>query len=54
MTEPSQGPGVKLGLTDLAQAMGDGEITGRMILQDWVSVSLAGGLWLRRARVMGR
>jgi predicted RNA methylase len=54
--EPSQAPGVKaaLGLTDLAQAMGDGAITGRMILQDGVSVSLAGGLWLRRARVMDR
>jgi hypothetical protein len=33
--------------------MGDGATT-RMVLQDGASVSLASGLWLRRARVMDR
>ncbi|MBI1684214.1 strawberry notch-like NTP hydrolase domain-containing protein [Caulobacter hibisci] len=54
--EPSQAPAVKvaLGLTDLAQAMGDGATTSRLILQENLALSLATGLWLRRAKVMDR
>ena len=51
-----QVPAVKvaLGLTDMAQAVGDGALARRMILDEGASIALAGGLWLRRARVMDR
>ncbi|HXQ46067.1 MAG TPA: strawberry notch family protein [Caulobacteraceae bacterium] len=54
--DPSRIPQLRiaLGLTDTATAVGDGAATARMILQDGVSLSLASGLWLRRAKVMDR
>ena len=54
--DPSRIPQLRiaLGLTDTATAVGDGAAAGRMILQDGVSLSLASGLWLRRAKVMDR
>jgi hypothetical protein len=54
--DPAQVPQLKiaLGLSDTASAVGDGTSAGRLVLQDGASVSLAGGLWLRRSRVMDR
>jgi predicted RNA methylase len=54
--DPAHVPGLKvaLGLTDLAQAVGDGETARRMLLDEGASLCLSGGLWLRRARVMDR
>uniref|UniRef100_UPI0025EE8F37 strawberry notch family protein n=1 Tax=uncultured Caulobacter sp. TaxID=158749 RepID=UPI0025EE8F37 len=51
-----QVPAVKvaLGLSDTAQAVGDGALARRMIVDEGASIALAGGLWLRRARVMDR
>ncbi len=45
---------IALGLTDTASAVGDGEVASRLVLTEGASVALAGGLWLRRARVMDR
>jgi len=45
---------IALGLTDTASAVGDGEVASRLVLTDGASVALAGGLWLRRAKVMDR
>ncbi len=45
---------VALGLTDMAQAVADGSLARRMILEEGAAIALAGGLWLRRARVMDR
>ncbi len=45
---------IALGLTDAARAFADGEATAQLVLRDGASLALAGGLWLRRARVMDR
>ncbi len=45
---------VALGLSDTAAALGGAGDVARMVLKDGVSLSLAGGYWLRRARVMDR
>lgn len=45
---------LELGISDIGAAMGDAADTARMILTDGVALSLAGGIWLRRARVMDR
>jgi hypothetical protein len=54
--DPSQVPQLKvaLGLTDTASAFGDGATAAPMVLEDGAALSLAGGLWLRRAKVMDR
>jgi hypothetical protein len=54
--DPAQVPQLKiaLGLTDMAAAFGDGAATAPLVLQEGASLSLAGGLWLRRAKVMDR
>jgi hypothetical protein len=43
-----------LGLTDIGDAWTDGPKTAAALLDRSVQLSLAGGLWLRRARVMDR
>ncbi len=45
---------VALGLSDAAAALGGAGDIARVVLKDGVSVALAGGYWLRRARVMDR
>ena len=45
---------VALGLSDVAAALGDPGDAARMILTEGMSVALAGGYWLRRAKVMDR
>uniref|UniRef100_B0T9F1 Putative methylase/helicase n=1 Tax=Caulobacter sp. (strain K31) TaxID=366602 RepID=B0T9F1_CAUSK len=45
---------VALGLTDTAEAYGDGALVEPMILKDAASLALAQGYWLRRAKVMDR
>jgi predicted RNA methylase len=52
--DPGQVPALKvaLGLTDTAQAVGEGGVARRMILDEGASLSLTTGLWLRRAKVM--
>ena len=45
---------IALGLTDVAEALGNGEVTAQLVLGQGSSVALAGGLWLRRAKVMDR
>ncbi|MFC5342925.1 strawberry notch-like NTP hydrolase domain-containing protein (plasmid) [Brevundimonas staleyi] len=45
---------VALGLSDAAAALGDGAAVSRMIVREGASLALAGGFWLRRARVMDR
>ena len=54
--DPGQVPQLKiaLGLTDMATAFGDGAATAPLVLQEGASLTLAGGLWLRRAKVMDR
>ena len=56
LLDPAQVPGVKiaLGLTDTAAAVGDGASAAAMVLGENISIALAGGLWLRRVRVMDR
>jgi hypothetical protein len=56
LLDPGQVPQLKvaLGLTDTASAFGDGAATAPLVLQEGASLSLAGGLWLRRAKVMDR
>jgi len=43
-----------LGLTDLSSAWADGARTAATVLDRGVQLSLEGGLWLKRARVMDR
>jgi hypothetical protein len=54
--DSGQVPGLKiaLGLTDTATAVGNGEAAAAMVLTENTSIALAGGLWLRRAKVMDR
>ena len=54
--EPAAVPQLKiaLGLTDAARAFAVGAANSALVLGDGVSLSLAGGFWLRRARVMDR
>ena len=54
--DPLQVPPLKLalGLGDAAQTIGEPQFALRSVLQDGASLALAGGLWLRRARVMDR
>ena len=56
LLDPGQVPALKvaLGLSDLASAYGDAGQVAAMILVDGAGVCLAGGLWLRRAKVMDR
>lgn len=53
---PLQVPPLKLalGLGDAAKTLGEPAFAQRSVLQDGASLALAGGLWLRRARVMDR
>lgn len=54
--DPSQVPALKvaLGLSDIASAYRDPGQVSALVLQDGAAVGLAGGLWLRRAKVMDR
>jgi hypothetical protein len=54
--DPGQVPQLKaaLGLTDTASAFADGAATAPLVLDEGAALSLAGGLWLRRAKVMDR
>jgi hypothetical protein len=45
---------VALGLSETAELVCDGETATRMVMTEGKSIALAGGLWLRRARVMDR
>ncbi|WP_158912747.1 strawberry notch family protein [Caulobacter sp. S45] len=56
LIDPGQVPALKvaLGLSDVANAYGDPHQVSRLILEDGVALCLAGGLWLRRAKVMDR
>ena len=45
---------IALGLTDTASAVGDGTRACALVLREGAAIALAGGLWLRRARVMDR
>jgi hypothetical protein len=56
LLDPAQVPQLKiaLGISDVATAVGDGGSAGGMILQEGASLALAGGLWLRRSKVMDR
>jgi hypothetical protein len=54
--DPAQTAALKaaLGVTSLAEAWADGALVMRETLERGVQLGLAGGLWLRRARVMDR
>lgn len=54
--DPLQVPPLKLalGLGDVAQTIGAPDYVARSVLQDGASMALAGGLWLRRVKVMDR
>jgi hypothetical protein len=56
LLDPGQVPALKvaLGLTDLAAALADGGQARAAILDDGTAIAIAGGLWLRRAKVMDR
>jgi hypothetical protein len=56
LIEAAQVPRLKvaLGLNDAATAFGDARQTTDLVLQEGASIALAGGLWLRRAKVMDR
>jgi hypothetical protein len=56
LLDPGQVPALKvaLGLSDVASAYGDPEQVSALVLEDGAAVCLAGGLWLRRAKVMDR
>ena len=56
LIEAGQVPQLKmaLGISDAASALGDAGQTADLILQEGASIALAGGLWLRRAKVMDR
>ncbi len=43
-----------LGLSDVASAYGDAGQVSALVLDDGAAIGLAGGLWLRRAKVMDR
>ena len=45
---------IALGISDVASAVGDGDTAVRLVLTENSSIALAGGYWLRRARVMDR
>jgi hypothetical protein len=54
--DPGQVPQLKiaLGLSDIASVVGDGAKASALVLQEGAALSIAGGLWLRRAKVMDR
>ena len=54
--DPGQVPQLKiaLGLSDAASAIGGGDQAAALILTEGAAVCIAGGLWLRRAKVMDR
>lgn len=54
--EPSDAAKLKvaLGLSDVATAVGDGASAAQLVLRENTSIALAGGFWLRRAKVMDR
>ena len=54
--DPAQVASLKadLGVTSLAEAWSDGALILRETVERGVQLGLAGGLWLRRARVMDR
>ncbi|MBS0363377.1 MAG: strawberry notch family protein [Proteobacteria bacterium] len=56
LLDPGQVPALKvaLGLSDVASAYGDAGEVSRLVLEDGAALCLAGGLWLRRAKVMDR
>ncbi len=56
LLDPGQVPALKvaLGLSDVASAYGDPDRVSSVVLKDGSAIGLAGGLWLRRARVMDR
>jgi len=56
LLDPGQVPALKvaLGLSDVASAYGDPDQVTGLVLKDGSSICLAGGLWLRRAKVMDR
>jgi hypothetical protein len=56
LLDPGQVPALKvaLGLSDVASAYGDADQVSALILQEGSAMCLAGGLWLRRAKVMDR
>jgi len=56
LLDPGQIPALKvaLGLSDVASAYGDAGQVARLALQEGSAFALAGGLWLRRAKVMDR
>jgi hypothetical protein len=56
LLDPGQVPALKvaLGLSDVASAYGDPEQVATLVIEDGSALCLAGGLWLRRAKVMDR
>lgn len=56
LLDPGQVPALKvaLGLSNVASAYGDPGRVAALVLQQGTAIGLAGGLWLRRARVMDR
>ncbi len=56
LLDPGQVPALKvaLGLSDVASAYGDAGQVAKLALQEGSAFALAGGLWLRRAKVMDR
>jgi hypothetical protein len=56
LLDPGQVPALKvaLGLSDVASAYGDAGQVSALVLDDGAAIGLAGGLWLRRAKVMDR
>jgi hypothetical protein len=56
LLDPGQVPALKvaLGLSDVASAYGEPGQAAEVVLRDGSAIALAGGLWLRRAKVMDR
>ena len=56
LLDPGQVPALKvaLGLSDVASAYGDPAQVSALVLDEGSALCLAGGLWLRRAKVMDR
>ena len=56
LLDPGQAPALKvaLGLSDVASAYGDPDQVSALVLEEGSALCLAGGLWLRRAKVMDR
>jgi hypothetical protein len=56
LLDPGQVPALKvaLGLSDVAKAYGDPDQVTALVLEEGTALCLAGGLWLRRAKVMDR